>query len=361
MPYRILHVVGSGLPGNTAVVSIVEQLTDRLPKDRFCVEAAFLWDGPLATRLRQHGIGVTVLDWGATAKEPIGAARAASLLHSGGYEIVHLHTGGRLLTHMARLLGRSKVVVHLHGRVAESRGLALLTPKVTAADAVIATSHAVATRVRAMPLVVTVVHPGIDLEKSPVTCPDTPAMAIGTACRLERVKGLDYLIGATALLIKEFPDLRLEIAGEGSQRASLENACRAAGLEHHVQFLGWRDDVRSAMRRWKVFVLPSLDEGFGISAIEAMGCGVPVVASRVGGLCEIVEDGRTGFLVPPKDAYAIANGVAFLLHDREAREGMARRGVERVQQHFSAAAMARAVEQVYNSLLAREKPETNRT
>ncbi len=351
MPYRILHVVGSGLAGNTAVVSQVEQLADRLSKTRFCLEAAFLWDGPLADRLRRRGIGVAVLDWGATATEPLGAARFASLLHSGGYDIVHQHTGGRLLTHMARLLGRSKVVVHVHGRVAEARSPALLTHRITAADSVIATSHAVAAHVCAAPVAVTVVYPGIDFEKIPVSTPNQPKMLIGTACRLEPIKGLSYLIDAMALLIEEFPGLRLEIAGEGSQRDHLESCCRAADLEEHVRFLGWCDDLPSVMRRWTIFVLPSLEEGFGITAAEAMACGIPVVASNVGGLCEIVEDGRTGLLVPPKDACALAKGVSSLLHDRGAAERMAQLGRERVRQHFSAAAMVHDIEQIYDWLL----------
>ena len=141
------------------------------------------------------------------------------------------------------------------------------------------------------------------------------------------LKGIEYLLSAAAALRREFPALRVEIAGSGPQREKLEEAVAHAGLGGQVKFLGWIDDLTSVLPRWDVFVMPSLEEGFPIAALDAMAAGLPVVATSVGGVPELIEDGKTGWLVPPRDAEALASRLRLLLCNPELRLSMGAAGV----------------------------------
>jgi glycosyltransferase involved in cell wall biosynthesis len=177
-------------------------------------------------------------------------------------------------------------------------------------------------------------------------------MVFGTACRLELIKGVNHLIEALSVLAPEFPDLRLEIAGDGSLRGDLELRCRQLRLSDIVSFLGWRNDLPSVMAGWDVFVLPSLNEGFGVAALEAMAAGLPVIASDVGGLSELVENGETGWLVPPAAPLELAQRARQLIHDRRMRETMGIAGRQRALHCFPVSRMAEQMITVYDKLLA---------
>lgn len=156
-------------------------------------------------------------------------------------------------------------------------------------------------------------------------------MRLLTIASLDPWKGLDVLLHAMALLRTEFPNLRLECAGEGPGRASLEALAAALGLGGSVQFLGFLDRQALAGRlaRCTIFVLPSRSEPFGIAVVEALACGAPVVASRVGGVPEILRDGRDGLLVTPGDPAAIAEALRRLLIDPALREQFSAQGPSR--------------------------------
>src|SRR5262249_49929759 len=159
--------------------------------------------------------------------------------------------------------------------------------------------HAIARTVPALePLII---HAGVRVSEEVGTNQKTTreTVVIGTACRLIPLKGLVFLVRAMALLCKEFPHLRLTIAGYGPERSTLEAEVAKLGLASRTQFLGWKQDINSIFQNWDIFVMPSLEEGFGMAVIEAMSQGLPVIATSVGGLPEIVEDSRTGYLVPP--------------------------------------------------------------
>src|ERR671936_2851919 len=112
------------------------------------------------------------------------------------------------------------------------------------------------------------------------------------------------------------------------------------GATSPSSFLGWRDDVEALHRTWRAFAAPSLHEGFPLAALEAMASGLPIVASDTGGLPEMVDDGRTGFLVPVGDAEALAQRLALLLSDDQLCGRMSSASRERVRQRFSATRMA---------------------
>jgi glycosyltransferase involved in cell wall biosynthesis len=197
-----------------------------------------------------------------------------------------------------------------------------------------------------------VVYPGISGSLFPQERRAHEGFVIGTACRLEPIKGLGYLIEALAILARQFPGLRLEIAGDGSLRSFLEQECRRLGVCDRVFFLGWREDLPAVMSGWDVFVLPSLDEGFPIAALEAMAAGLPVVASAVGGLMELVQEGETGWLVPAAASAELAARLRELICDGRKREAMGNAGRQRVLRDFSIVQMVEKTVAVYDRLLA---------
>ncbi len=165
------------------------------------------------------------------------------------------------------------------------------------------------------------------------------------------------LIRAVASLHLEFPGLRLEIAGTGPQREDLEREVSRLSLAGRVRFLGWQRDLRPIFRSWDIFAMPSLDEGLPIAALEAMAEGLPVVATSVGGLPELVEDGQTGYLVPPSDVAALTKCLRLLILDPKRRQAMGAAGRERVREHFSVDRMVAEIEAIYDSLVAQTQDE----
>jgi glycosyltransferase involved in cell wall biosynthesis len=176
-------------------------------------------------------------------------------------------------------------------------------------------------------------------------------LVAGMACRLVEQKGVQYGIRAFAQVSAQYASARLIIAGDGPLRAPLEAEARAAGVADRVRFLGWRDDVPRLLAALDVLLLPSLWEGFGLVLLEAMGQHLPVIASRVSAVPEIVTDGETGLLVPVRDADALADALALLLGDYDLRRHMGLLAEDRLETHFSAERMVSQTVELYNDLL----------
>jgi glycosyltransferase involved in cell wall biosynthesis len=243
--------------------------------------------------------------------------------------------------------------VHLHGRILESQGLKQVSFSGRGVDAVVTVSRAVAERVvDAQPHVV---YSGVPVsDEGSVPAQRGGAVTgtiIGTAGRLVPLKGTLYLLRAFAMLRAELPDLVLEIAGSGPEQSMLEREVQLLGVGGKVRFLGWVEELAPVLARWDVFVLPSLEEGAPGAALEAMAAGLPVVASAVGGIPELVEDGRTGLLVPPRDSLALADRLRVLLLDPEQQHAMGAAGRARVREHFSAERMVARFAEIYDGLL----------
>jgi len=147
--------------------------------------------------------------------------------------------------------------------------------------------------------------------------------------RLVPQKGVDVLLRAFAVVLRRCPGIRLVIAGDGYQRLYLERLSRHLGLPPHVEFVGWQTGPALARlyQAAEMVVVPSVYEPFGLVALEAMACGRPVVASRIGGLAEVIAEGRTGYLIPPGDYLSLARRMAQLLLEpaRAAAMGQAAR------------------------------------
>lgn len=174
---------------------------------------------------------------------------------------------------------------------------------------------------------------------------------IGTAARLERQKGLQHLIEASALLGARRDDFATVILGEGTLRRELEQLVKDRGLEGRVHLPGRTRDMPSFMKALDVFCLPSLWEGFGLVLLEAMSCGVPVVATEVSAIPEVVADGSTGLLVPPADPKKLADAIGRLLDDAELRSRMAAAGEVRVRSAFGVERMVHETWRLYEEVL----------
>lgn len=164
----------------------------------------------------------------------------------------------------------------------------------------------------------------------------------GTAANLEYHKGVEILLAAAARV--EAP-LRLDIYGDGSARARLE--AEAARLGISASFHGFDPQFRSQLRELDVFVLPTRGDNLPVSILEAMASGLPVISTRVGGIPEQIEDGRTGYLVEPDDVHGLAEAMAMLASDPARREAFGRAGAEKLQREFSSESVARRLLDLY--------------
>jgi glycosyltransferase involved in cell wall biosynthesis len=163
-------------------------------------------------------------------------------------------------------------------------------------------------------------------------------------------KGQRHLVDAAAQVLPKQPDARFIIAGEGSCRPSLEHQIRQHHLEKHVILAGFRTDILSLHKAFDIFVMSSVTEGLGTSILDAMACGKPVVATTAGGIPEVVADGETGLLVPPRDAARDGLSDHPAAADGSLRERMGAAGLARVRRQFSAEIMVKKTLQVYERL-----------
>ena len=177
------------------------------------------------------------------------------------------------------------------------------------------------------------------------------------ACRqLIPRKGIRFLIEAMALLKSDFPAAQLVVAGDGIERPTLERLSAELGVQDRVHLVGWVPNSRlpEYFRSASVSVIPSIEEGFGIPAAEAMGCQVPVVATDAGGLPEVVDDGITGLVVHRGSATALADALSRLLSDDQLRAEFGRKGREKALAEFDWLATAQQMVGVYRSLQTAE-------
>ena len=179
---------------------------------------------------------------------------------------------------------------------------------------------------------------------------DASAPVIGVVCELRAQKALDVLFEAAVLLREEFPGLAVLVAGDGPERQRLEAEVQRLHVNDTVRLLGIRRDVPALLDALDVAVLSSDYEGSPLSVMEYMAAGKPVVSTRVGGLPELIEEGRQGLLVEPRSPEALAEAVGRLLRDPEEARRMGVAGRERQQREFSLDAMVRRVEQLYEEL-----------
>ena len=281
----------------------------------------------------------------------------------GNYDIVHLHTkrAHALSLWFGRRRRLPKYVVTRRMDYAERKNWYTRWLYNRRVDGVVAISQSifdglVDTGVERRKI--RLIHSGIDPCRFAAANPKDEAekgvVTVGCLAVLEERKGIEFLLEAAAYLHSQGPRVRWLIGGDGSRRVKLENQARDLGLGDTVTFLGFVSKPEVFFRGIDIFVMPSLFEGLGVAALEAMAAGKPVVATRVGGLAESVVDGETGLLVALRDGRAIADAVAKLTADSPMARDMGLRGRQRVLENFTLNQMASRNEAYYYELLGGE-------
>jgi glycosyltransferase involved in cell wall biosynthesis len=206
------------------------------------------------------------------------------------------------------------------------------------------------------------VHEGIDVEHVGAAPPVNVHQAfflphgapvVGNIAALVPHKGQRHLIEAAHLVVQKMPDVRFVILGEGELREPLERVIKEYRLEKHVLLPGFRTDVLGCLKRFDLFVMSSVTEGLGTSLLDAMACSRPIVATTAGGIPEVVEDGVTGMLVPPRDHAALADAILSLIGDPKRRQTMGDAGFARVNEKFTVERMIAGTAAVYARVAGR--------
>jgi glycosyltransferase involved in cell wall biosynthesis len=206
------------------------------------------------------------------------------------------------------------------------------------------------------------VHEGIDVEHALAAAPVNVHEAfwlphgspvVGNVAALVPHKGQRYLVDAAHLVVQQLPDARFVILGEGELREHLEKQVREHHLEKHVLLPGFRTDVLGCIKGFDLFVMSSVTEGLGTSLLDAMACARPIVATRAGGIPEIVEDGVNGLLVPVRDHHALADAIMRALKDTDLRQRMGAAGFARVNARFTVERMVSETADVYARVASR--------
>ncbi len=175
---------------------------------------------------------------------------------------------------------------------------------------------------------------------------------VGTITRLVWKRGHEELLEAAALVARGEPTARLLVVGDGPLRSTLEQKVKELGLNGTVRFLGAVPRAARLLPHFNIFVLSSVWEGMSNGLLEAMAAGRPVVATRVGGNPEVVVDGVSGLLVPPRDPQAMADAVLRLLREPELARRMGEAASRRVEKEFSLPRMVHRMESLYDEMLA---------
>jgi glycosyltransferase involved in cell wall biosynthesis len=333
--------------------------------------------------------GAEVLHFPPLCRNPSAAADARALagLHAlfrkARPDVIstHMSKAGAIGRVAARAAGVPVVVHTYHGKgfhVFSSRwkvGAALLAERTLArlSTANIVVSETQRTEFVSLgiaPDSLKVIRYGLDLDvlMCPVAAPLHAELAlpssvrlVGVVARVVAIKGQDVLLRAAARLRSSHPDVHYIIAGDGDARASCEALASELHLSDRVHFLGWRRDVPALLQSLSVAVLPTvLDfEGTPLAVIEAMAAGRPVVATAVGGVAEVVRNGETGILIPPRDHEALARAIDLQLSNTAAAASMAAAGQRLVAGLYRKERMVDDTEALFLELLGRQSGRRN--
>ena len=234
--------------------------------------------------------------------------------------------------------------------------IALQRTAYSVADKVVANSRAAAERLRVERVPsrkIAVIPNGIDFNVAEPRRHRTRLRKVVVVANLRPEKGHDVLMDAAVEVLRRFPDAHIECVGGGPQLEPLVARAEARGLLHAVTFLGQRDDVPARLAEADIFVLPSRSEAFPNAVLEAMAAGLPIVVSGVGGILELIDDERTGLLVPAGDPHALADRICRLMTDPALAARLGDAACEKARARFSFDRMVSAFERLYLMELTR--------
>lgn len=200
------------------------------------------------------------------------------------------------------------------------------------------------------PAKIKVIYNGIEPQKQKAKPFSRKEMTLGAVGTLNHQKGIQYLIQALPAVLKEFPQTKLIIVGEGEYKSHLENLVKKMKLGKFISFSGFVKDIEEKMAEFDIYVQPSLSESFGLAIVQAMSLGLPVVATNTGGIPEVVTTGKSGILVEVANPKALAGGILELLRDKKRAKEMGELGREEAKIKFNLKEMVGEVEEVYEKM-----------
>jgi L-malate glycosyltransferase len=361
---KVAHLVEDMKVGG--IEKVIAAIALGLDKRRYTVE---IWclarGGAVAEWVAKEGVQVRIFSW-QSYHNPLNIIRLAMRLREFQIDIVHTHgyyagTFGRLAAITA---GISLVFAHVHTsdltfsmrhRLIE-KGLSFFTRKI-----ICISQHVkgfVESQEGIRPERTALVYNGTGrlfeaagndpLEGTEkLTDDDFVIVSVGS---LVKNKGHHVLMEAVRMLCPEKPAIKVLIAGDGPQRSALQDFVDRCGLSSTVMFVGVVKDVRQVLGAADIFVLPTVHrEGLSLAVLEAMQHGLPVIASRIGGVPELVDDGATGILVTPNDPHNLAQAISTLAHDNKLRRLMGESGRKKIDRLFRVERMVAQIESLYES------------
>ena len=361
---RIVEVLATGTNGGAQ--EHLYSLLTRIDRSRYEVSVVALSTGSGVRKLQRAGIPVLVIE---DPDDAVAVGALAAHLAEVRPDVIHNHMYRAELvgTRAAIALGeighrRPYVVSTVHSsrvRASEDREqLCRLTPQM---DRLIAVSKAIEQKLHdegRTSVPIDLIYNGVDLERYDHQEPcctlheeygmEPGSQVVGVVARLEPEKGHPTLLEAWPAVLARVPDVYLLIIGEGSRREALEAQARELRIAHRVVFTGRRDDVPAVTAALDVAVLPSYREAQGLVILEAMALSRPVVASNVGGIPEMIEDGVTGLLVEPHDAEGLTRAITRLLTDHPLADTIARQAHDMVHERFDVELMVEAIQEIYD-------------
>ncbi len=326
--------------------------------------------GICADEIRNYGIDLKALNRKGGMFDIITTLKLTSYIRTQKPDVIHTHTfyanlHGRIA---AILAGVSTIFSSEHGVYTWKKARHILLDRILAKKThkIIAVSNAVRDFLTSQESIdaskITVMHNAVDFNRFNGTITkevarqrlgfDKENIVIGSIGRFDPRKGYEYLIDAVSLLEEEFPEIRLLITGRdplGIKEGFLKRA-RGLGIDKKVILMNAQRDVAYLYKAMDVFAMPSICEGFGMALIEAMACGIPVVAANTGGMPELVEDGENGILFTAADSASLARAIRGLLNDSNKSSRIASEGHNRVFKEFSPETYFKTLEDLYMEL-----------
>nr|WP_242836758.1 glycosyltransferase family 4 protein [Desulfotomaculum nigrificans] len=370
---KVLHVVRPAAGGMKNHLLDLVRLTD---KTRYevtvaCPPGSQMWND--LVKLGINTLPISLVGELSPGKDYAAVRTLTKYLHKSETMILHAHSSkGALVGRLAAIIARTPVVIFTaHNSIfyeewprwkkklfaTVERFLARFTDRIITVSEALKQELIEQENIPAKQL--TTIYNGIDTDKFSAQV-DTLAIrkslnipelgpVIGTIARLAPQKGVSYFLKSASLL-KEY-QANFLVVGDGPLRQDLEQEAAELGLQNRVTFAGRRENIAEILAAIDIFVLPSVTEGLPLTILEAMAAGKPVVATRVGGIPEAIQEGKTGIVVPPKDPEALAVALAGLLGERERAVRMGINGQKFVQEKFGVAGMVNRTMELYQQLL----------
>ena len=369
-PIRVLNLIDTYHIGGAGKVLLqfLENADDRVA----CMLGTFRYRNPPSTEFidaaREKGFDIALFDQRFNL-DPAPLWQVYRLLKSGGYDIIETHGyKGHLIAWVMRRLLPLRWIGMTHGWTNENAKVRaynrLEKALLKSADHVISVSPQLAAemrRVRGPEAPVSLVLNAVDADsirgegtageiRSHYIGDKPGGYLLGSFGRLSPEKGHHILLEAMARLGGDTP-VRLLLVGDGPERENLETQAEILGISNRVIFAGQQDNMRDWYEAIDLFVLPSLSEGLPFVVLEAMALGKPVLASRVGAVPEVIDEGVNGWLLPPGDAELLATSIASLLKDRNRLRAAGARAREMLYPRFSVERQAREVVDIYQEVV----------